>query len=297
MLNVVQKSRVIRGVELCYFEQGAAGDSGLESILFLHATGFHARVWDEVIRLLPDRHVIALDFRGHGRSGKQGPYNWNSFGLDVVDFVDALGLDNAIGIGHSLGGRVLVHVASLRPLCFKRLILVDPVIFDPQSYKSRRESSQVINPADHMTARRRNYWADWQEMYERFVNRAPFNLWEKSVLSDYCKYGLMPGENGVGFELACPPLVEAEIYTTNTTEDVTDVLADIKVPVLVLRAQAREAGNDARMDFSKSPTRPDLAELFDLGRDVFLPELTHFIPMQNPALVAQFVLDGDTVVD
>ncbi len=297
MLNLVQKSREIRGVELCYFEQGAPGDSGLESILFLHATGFHARVWDEVIRLLPGRHIIALEFRGHGRSGKQGPYNWNSFGMDLVDFVDALGLDNVIGIGHSLGGRVLVHVAALRSLCFKRLILVDPVIFEPQIYKNRRASSEVINPADHMTARRRNRWADWQEMYERFVVRDPFNLWQQSVLRDYCQYGLLPDDEWPGFKLACPPLVEAEIYATNNTEDVTDVLADIKVPVLVLRAQPREEKNDTRTDFSKSPTRPDLADLFHSGRDVFLPELSHFIPMQNPALVAQFVLDGDAVVD
>ena len=263
----------------------------------LHATGFHARVWDRVVDFLPNRHVIALDFRGHGRSGKRGPYNWNSFGLDVIDFVDALELDNMLGVGHSLGGRVLVHVAAMRPQCFKRLVLVDPVIFDTQSYQIRKESNEVVNPEDLPTARRRNEWASWREMYERFADRPPFDLWEKGILEDYCRYGLATADTEEGFELACPPLVEAEIYATNSSEDVSDAICEIKVPVAVLRAQPRIGESSARSDFSKSPTRPDLAQLFEAGRDVFLPHLSHLIPMQAPELVAQFVLDGNAVAD
>lgn len=297
MPEPVQKSLNIRGVELCYFEWGSPDAQNSESILMLHATGFHARVWNRIVEILPNRHVIALDFRGHGQSGKRGPYNWNSFGLDLIDFVDTLKLGNMIGVGHSLGGRVLVHVAAMRQACFSRLVLIDPVIFDAQSYQIRKESQEVINPEDLPTARRRNQWSGWEEMFERFVDRAPFNLWEKTILQDYCRYGLAPDESGEGFQLACPPLVEAEIYATNSSEDVTDALGRIKVPVTVMRAQPRIDGGSARSDFSKSPTRPDLAQLFEAGRDVYLPHLSHLIPMQAPELVAQLVLDGDAVVD
>ena len=50
------------------------------------------------------------------------------------------------------------------------------------------------------------------------------------------------------------------------------------------------------MDFSLSPTWPELATRFPRGRDVYLPHLTHFIPMQDPALVARFVADVEAVV-
>ena len=44
------------------------------------------------------------------------------------------------------------------------------------------------------------------------------------------------------------------------------------------------------MDFTASPTWPELARQFPHGQDVYLPELTHFIPMQDPGLVADFIV-------
>jgi hypothetical protein len=43
------------------------------------------------------------------------------------------------------------------------------------------------------------------------------------------------------------------------------------------------------MDFTASPTWPGLAREFRRGTDVQLPDLTHFMPMQAPALIAEYV--------
>ena len=43
------------------------------ALLFAHATGFHGRCWDHIIRMFPRRHCLAIDGRGHGRSGKPEP--------------------------------------------------------------------------------------------------------------------------------------------------------------------------------------------------------------------------------
>jgi hypothetical protein len=59
--------------------------------------------------------------------------------------------------------------------------------------------------------------------------------------------------------------------------------------VTVLRARLPGPGPRDLTDFTASPTWPELASLFEQGRDVFLPELTHFIPMQDPELVAAFM--------
>jgi lipase len=128
-----QRSIQVNGIELCYFEWGQPGPEG--SLLLTHATGFHGRCWDQVIAALPDdwrnRHIIAWDQRGHGRSAKVPPYNWASCGADLTAFVAALDLQVACAAGHSMGGHLLVLAAADLPDRFARLVLIDPVIMAP----------------------------------------------------------------------------------------------------------------------------------------------------------------------
>jgi pimeloyl-ACP methyl ester carboxylesterase len=282
----------VAGGELCYFEWGAPGGP---TILFTHATGFHARVWDATVRALgPGHHVVAVDQRGHGRSLKRGPYTWEQFGADLTQLVDALDLRRIVGVGHSMGGHATVQVAAARGARFERLVLVDPVIMDPEFYRHHPAASGLMRPEDHPTSKRKNAWSSWREMYERLADRGTFALWRRDVLEDYCRYGMLQNPDGPGFVLACPPLVEASIYTQSTGRDIRSLFSAIHVPVVVLRAQRREGPRRDVMDFAASPTWPHLAEQFAHGRDVYLPTLTHFIPMQDPELVARYVgADGD----
>jgi len=103
----------------------------------------------------------------------------------------------------------------------------------------------------------------------------------------------LPDPAGAGWRLACPPVVEASIYLGSARSDVHGLIPAVKVPVVVLRAKGREPGDTNLMDFSKSPTWPGLAAEFPNGRDVFLPDHSHFIPMEDPELVARFIVDAD----
>lgn len=270
---------------IAYAEWGRPGDP---VVLLLHATGFHGRCWGEVVHALPPGfHVIAVDMRGHGRSEKTGPIaNWAEPGHDIAELVEHLNLEGAIGAGHSMGGHCLVQIAATHPRAFRRLVLVDPVIMAPEMYAQR---TAMFPPGTvHPVARRRNAWASWQEMFDAFKDRTPYSLWHPKVLEDYCRYGLQPAAGG-GFELACPPDIEASIYMGSLGADIYDAVRQVEAPVTILRAKERLAGPRERMDFSDSPTWPKLASVFKNAHDVYLPHLTHFIPMQEPALVARYI--------
>jgi pimeloyl-ACP methyl ester carboxylesterase len=285
-------------VELCYFERGPAGSA--HQVLLLHATGFHARCWDRVIDLLPeDVHVIAVDLRGHGRSEKKPPYIWSSFAEDISELVSVLGLTRLVAAGHSMGGHCLVQVAERIPRAFRSLILVDPVIMAPELYaQDSRHGFERVE--DHPVSRRRAMWRGWEEMFARFETRHPYSLWRRDVLEDYCRHGVLLQADGT-WTLACPPQVEASIYMADTSTDVHSRIPRIRMPVTVLRAMERnfpqtpEPG--APMDFSTSPTWSKLADAFPQGRDVYLPELTHFIPMQAPEVVAGYLVAGLATAD
>jgi pimeloyl-ACP methyl ester carboxylesterase len=123
------------GVELCVFEWGRAAP-GAPTWLLAHATGFHARCWDPVVRRLGQRHVVAVDQRGHGRSDKPEITHWNVFGRDLEAVVRALDLADVIGVGHSMGGHAMTEAAAASEDRFRRLVLVDPVISAPGDYRS-----------------------------------------------------------------------------------------------------------------------------------------------------------------
>lgn len=64
------------GLNLACWEWRAELRGHGPTLLLVHATGFHGRVWDQVIARLPGRHVLAIEQRGHGRSQSAYFTNW-----------------------------------------------------------------------------------------------------------------------------------------------------------------------------------------------------------------------------
>jgi pimeloyl-ACP methyl ester carboxylesterase len=262
-------------VELAYWEWPGADPP----FVFAHATGFHGRCWDYIIRQFPDRRAIAFESRSQGRSGRTPPpCHWRTFGTDLAFFSGALGIHDAIGIGHSMGGYISTLTAAFRPETYSALLLIDPTIF-PRAYYGGPA------PDASATRRRRNQWTSSDEMFERFRDRLPFQRWHPAIVRDYCDYALVP--NGAGFELACPPEVEASIYehSKDADADIYPEVATVRQPAVVVRA-ARTRKPDVFI-LGESPTSPDLAAQFANGREIVLADATHYIAMEQPDLVVE----------
>jgi pimeloyl-ACP methyl ester carboxylesterase len=253
-------------------------------ILLVHATGFHARCWSAVARRLAGRHVFALDMPSHGASErKPPPYDWTHFGDDLAAAIETLGLNHLTGVGHSMGGHAMVLAAARLPARFRGLILVDPVIVEPE-YAKKMEGR--VSAGEHPIARRRNRWASAAEMEAAFASREPYAHWDREVLHDYCLHGLRPAADGEGFELACPPNLEAEVYVGMHMRDIYKAIPRVTVPVEVIRARSRRP-DESPFDFSPSPTWDKIASHFANARDEQLSDRSHFIPMEIPAWMAE----------
>jgi pimeloyl-ACP methyl ester carboxylesterase len=91
---------------------------GSPALLFLHGYLDHCRGFEWLIAALPSAwRTIALDFRGHGRSGHVpgGLYHLTDYLADVELTLDACGVDRVHLVGHSLGGTVALLYAAGRP--------------------------------------------------------------------------------------------------------------------------------------------------------------------------------------
>lgn len=266
---------VVDGFRFHVVEWPGEGDP----LLLFHATGFHARCWDEIVRMLPGRHVYAVDMPAHGQSDRLPlPLHWDVMGKLLAGLVRQLDLHEITGVGHSFGGHMMVRVAALEPERFRQLLLLDPVIAAPELLRLWQQSG-----AASPIARRRNVWASPEEMFAALEGRVPYNTWQKRVLQDFCTYGLVRVPGQEHYSLACPPECEASVYENVGSESIYDLMPRVTANVRIVRARSRTA-DDALFDFRPSPTWPQLAQQFAYAQDVQLTQ-DHFFPMSEPEIV------------
>lgn len=277
----------VNGIALSYFEWRGKPGNHEPPMIFAHATGFHARVWDAVIEHFPERRVLSLDLRGHGRS-EGGPIDdWRTMSSDVGAFLKQLRIKRALGVGHSMGAHTLLQCGVDQPDAFSKLVLFDPVILPPEFYV--QGAPGFGGDAPHPAIRRKRDFESAEEMIERFKDRDPYNLFDDRVFKDYCRFGLLPSGRGKWLELACLPEMEASVYgSSRSNSGIHDTARKLDIPALVVRA--KQLG---KMDFKGSPTWPELASIMPKGEDMPRPDMTHFHPFQDPADAARIIREWD----
>jgi len=269
------KKICVNGVELAYFERGQRR-ADRPTLLLVHATGFHARIWDYQAEAFPDYHIIALEQRGHGHSEKVAVDDWRTFGEDQAAFVEALDLQGLVGVGHSMGAHGMIDAAALSGR-FARLLLLDPTVVEQQAYGPQYLA--MFGDELHPAAKRRNVFASVEDMMTSLAPKSAFPLFLPRIFADYCRYGLQQRETG-DYVLACPPDIEARVYmAARANGAIYDSVQALAIPVTVVRGRRPAEGNV--QDFTSSPTWPGLAAQFAQGEDVHWPDCSHFIPMQR----------------
>ncbi|TKB87564.1 MAG: alpha/beta fold hydrolase, partial [Mesorhizobium sp.] len=101
------------------------GDAGRPVLMLSNSIATTLRMWDmQVDELSKHFRVLRYDFRGHGGSGvPAGAYSLDRLGRDVIELLDALGIERVHFLGLSLGGFVGQWLGIHAPERIERLIL------------------------------------------------------------------------------------------------------------------------------------------------------------------------------
>jgi len=120
--------------------------------LLLHGIGNYGRYWDFFADAVAGRlRLIATDARGHGESGRpRGDYAPQEFVADAVAVLDALAIDRALIIGHSMGGTHAIRLAAAHPDRVERLVVVDAGP-EPMSEGAERARRLSLERPEHFT--------------------------------------------------------------------------------------------------------------------------------------------------
>ena len=105
-----------------------AGQGGRGFVLVHGFTGSRDDFREQMTPLAEHGRTLALDQRGHGgstNSGKHELYTLDQLVADLAGAFDALGLERADLLGHSLGGAVVLRFALAHPERVASLVLMD----------------------------------------------------------------------------------------------------------------------------------------------------------------------------
>ena len=129
------------------------------AVLLVAGTGGSVANWPEPVieRLASSHHVIAVDLFGMGFSERSDDfkYGFALWSRQLVSVLDALGIERASAVGHSLGGTVVIFFAANHPERVDRIVLAGsaisipwwfPVLMTPGAGELYLASREVFGP-------------------------------------------------------------------------------------------------------------------------------------------------------
>lgn len=260
---------------------------GGTTLFFVHATGFHGRVWTPVAdRLIDEFHCVAVDLRGHGDSPVPAgdDLHWDGFGSDVLEGVAAVGGERAVGVGHSLGGAAVLLAEIARPGTFSELILYEPAA----SLSAAAGIADIQTAMVNMTLRRQHRFDSKAAALANYARKEPTARFSSLALYSYVEHGFTEAEDRPWVRLKCEPGVEAQVFRQGFPPSLPANLSKVRCPVTMVIGGATD-------DYQR---RSALEVAGRLGATVVeLDAVGHFGPLQHPdgfaALVRRILAEPD----
>jgi pimeloyl-ACP methyl ester carboxylesterase len=115
-------------------------------LVLLHGISMWWRTFMPVLPYLSERfHVHAVDFRGHGRSGRvPGGYRLEEYVRDTAEFLKRVVGEPAYIAGHSLGGLVAIQLGAVARELVRAMVLEDPPLYDYRGERLKMRPSYKV---------------------------------------------------------------------------------------------------------------------------------------------------------
>jgi len=160
-------------VKLHYLDWGGNG----ETVLFLHGLGDTPHIFDDLAPKFTNQfRVLGLTRRGHGQSEKpETGYDTATLVEDIGQFLDALKIERAVLVGHSLAGDELTRFAGEHPDRVIKLVYLDAAMDRARLSEIHQQSPPELSPTKN----------DMESLdsFRRWVSRLSFwsGAWEANL--------------------------------------------------------------------------------------------------------------------
>jgi pimeloyl-ACP methyl ester carboxylesterase len=276
------------GVDLAVYEWG---DPGAPPLFFLHGGLDFAATFDLLAPLVADEgwRVVSWDQRGHGDSQRAALYSWESDIRDAFAVIDSITSEPAPLLGHSKGGNLAMQLAEALPHRVSHVINLDGL-------PSKRPAPDITNhDRSRLLAADLQEWLDHRRMAATALRRAG-TLEELAERRGRLNPRLPAGwllyiasigarQDADGWRWKLDPSMRFGGFGPWRPEWSLYRMASLGMPLLgLLGLEFEEMGWGTRPE----DVRPWLPRH---GQLVTLANVGHFVHIEEPALVADLVID------
>jgi pimeloyl-ACP methyl ester carboxylesterase len=278
----------VNGLKLHYLDWGAPQGTrchhhehglrpGDPTIVLCHGGSAHCHWWDEVAPQLTEHgHVLALDFRGHGRSQWAPSYGLGAYLDDLTGFISVHRRQRVVLVGHSMGGEIAMRVAVDAPQLLDALVIVDasPAGLPLKTrllWKWKRRKESGVRPE----------FATREALIARFRLSPPGHNLGAAALAELALKGAeqLPGGNWA-FRLDPNTRKLSRGWRLPKCR-----IQDIRLPVLILR------GEHSRLVSERQARR--MQRRIPGAKLIAIPSAYHHLSLDNPnatvAAIAEFI--------
>lgn len=266
------------------------GDPTAPPVVLVHGAFDHGRTWDAFAPRLVELgfHVVAIDVRGHGDSGRlSSGMAWSACAMDLCELARVLAptADTPIGvIGHSMGGGQMLSAAATMPERFAWLVNLDGLGPPAEGFGDDGivdVATRCLDEIDKFLGGPSRPWPSRDQLAER---RGAINIrLPRSFLDHLVEFGTREVEGG--FVWKWDPVFRTGVPDGFSLEMILAQYSHIVTPTLVLVSSEEDAWTEVHDEEAERR----VAMLVD-GRLESVPGAGHYVHVEQP----EFVLDRVT---
>ena len=261
-----------------------------DTISFIHANGFPPDSYRNILNKLSENQKIdnfLLRPLWKKETDHREIKDWNIFCDDYESYLNKY-RNKVIGLGHSIGGNIVLHTAIKKPDLFSKIILLDPTLYSPKMIfiwkiiNFFNMQHRFLNLSRN-TEKKTMIYNSKNEIFEKYRSKKIFKNINDDILMNYISSITNIKSNKV--EITYCNKWEKQIYDKGLLKDnyIWKNIKSLSIPCLIIYVENSNAFPKESIDKIKK-----------INKNIqfrSLKDLTHLFPLENPKNTTKLIIE------